>query len=98
MRTIRRITREQAGMPARKLALLAAAAGLSLIATGAQAEPPIRSAEDAFCRSEARAQVFSAPDPLNLGLHEIGRRIWASCMQRKAGGPAKKSQRRRRHR
>jgi hypothetical protein len=85
-------------MPARKLALLAAAAGLSLIATGAQAEPPIRSAEDAFCRSEARAQVFSAPDPLNLGLHEIGRRIWASCMQRKASGPAKKSQRRRRHR
>ncbi|MFY9292945.1 MAG: hypothetical protein WAP03_19970 [Methylorubrum rhodinum] len=85
-------------MPARKLALLAAAAGLSLIATGAQAEPPIRSAEDAFCRSEARAQVFSAPDPLNLGLHEIGRRIWASCMQRKAAGPAKKSQRRRRHR
>ncbi len=93
-----RITRERAGMPARKLALLTAAAGLSLVATGARAEPPIRSAEDAFCRSEARAQVFSAPDPLNLGLHEIGRRIWASCMQRKSGGPVKKSQRRRRHR
>jgi len=91
--TIRRITRERAG----RLALLAAAAGLSLIATGARAEPPIRSVEDAFCRSEAKAQVFSAPDPLNLGLHEIGRRIWASCMQRKAA-PAKKSQRRRRHR
>lgn len=84
-------------MPVRGL-VLAAAAGLSLLATSARAEPPIRSAEDAFCRSEAKAQVFSAPDPLNLGLHEIGRRIWASCMQRKAGGPAKKSPRRRRHR
>ena len=98
MRTIRRIIRERAGMPARRLALLAAAAGLAVCASGAHAEPPIRSAEDAFCRSEARAQVFSAPDPLNLGLHEIGRRIWASCMQRKAGGPPGKSQRRRRHR
>lgn len=75
------------------------ALGLVLAGFGsARAEPPIQSAQDAFCRSEARAQVFSAPDPLNLGLHEIGRRIWASCMQRKAGGPVKKSQRRRRHR
>ncbi|BAU92906.1 hypothetical protein MPPM_4301 [Methylorubrum populi] len=66
----------------------------------AQGEPPIRSAEDAFCRSEARAQVFSAPDPLNLGLREIGRRIWASCMertQRKGQGKGQKS-RKRRHR
>lgn len=85
-------------MPVRRLGLLAAAAGLSLIATGARAEPPIRSAEDAFCRSEARAQVFSTPDPLNLGLHELGRQIWASCMKRKSGGQGTKSQRRRRHR
>lgn len=69
-----------------------------MFASGARAEPPIRSAEDAFCRSEARAQVFSAPDPLNLGLREIGRQIWASCMQRKSGSQTKKSQRRRRHR
>lgn len=68
----------------------------------AQSEPPIRSAEDAFCRSEARAQVFSAPDPLNLGLREIGRRIWASCMERTANGKKQnkkqKPHKRRRHR
>lgn len=85
-------------MTGRTCALLTAAAGFSLLASAARAEPPIRSAEDAFCRSEARAQVFSAPDPLNLGLREIGRQIWASCMQRKSGGQTKKSQRRRRHR
>lgn len=61
--------------------------GLCLVAHpgGARAEPPILNPQDAFCRSEARAQVFSAPDPLNLGLHEIGRRIWASCMERGRG-------------
>nr|WP_232631873.1 hypothetical protein [Methylobacterium sp. Leaf118] len=81
------------------MTLLAAATGL-LLASGlaARAEPPIRSAEDAFCRSEARSQVLSAPDPLNLGLHEIGRRIWASCMERKQRGPARTVKKRRRHR
>jgi hypothetical protein len=78
--------------------------GLAPSPAAAQSEPPIRSAEDAFCRSEARAQVFSAPDPLNLGLREIGRRIWASCMERtqrkglgKGQGKGQKS-RKRRHR
>ncbi|MCY1643601.1 hypothetical protein [Methylorubrum sp. SL192] len=74
--------------------------GLGPSPAAAQSEPPIRSAEDAFCRSEARAQVFSAPDPLNLGLREIGRRIWASCMdrtQRKAHS-LKAHPRKRRHR
>lgn len=95
MRTIR----AKGGLRARSLTLLTAAAGL-LLASGlaARAEPPIRSAEDAFCRSEARAQVLSAPDPLNLGLHEIGRRIWASCMERTKRGQARKVQKRRRHR
>lgn len=100
-----RITRIHAGPPARRRRGLAAA-GLLLLGLGtglgpspaaAQSEPPIRSAEDAFCRSEARAQVFSAPDPLNLGLREIGRRIWASCMER-TRRKGSKSHRRRRHR
>ncbi len=84
-----RTTRIQAVSSARRRPCLAAAglllvlgAGLGLSPAAAQSEPPIRSAEDAFCRSEARAQVFSAPDPLNLGLREIGRKIWASCMER----------------
>lgn len=73
--------------------------GLGPSPAAAQSEPPIRSAEDAFCRSEARAQVFSAPDPLNLGLREIGRRIWASCMERtQRKGKAPKKPRKRRHR
>lgn len=75
--------------------------GLGPSPAAAQSEPPIRSAEDAFCRSEARAQVFSAPDPLNLGLREIGRRIWASCMdrsQRKAHPHKGQKPRKRRHR
>lgn len=71
--------------PAAAGLLLGLGLGLGLSSAAAQSEPPIRSAEDAFCRSEARAQVFSAPDPLNLGLHEIGRRIWASCMERGRG-------------
>ena len=76
--------------------------GLCLVAHpgGARAEPPILNPQDAFCRSEARAQVFSAPDPLNLGLHEIGRRIWASCMERtqRKGQVKGQKSRKRRHR
>jgi len=75
------------------------ALGLVLGGTGgALAEPPIQSAQDAFCRSEARAQVFSAPDPLNIGLREIGRQIWASCMSRGRASPRKVAHRRRSHR
>ncbi len=100
-----RTTRIHAGPSARHRPRLAAAglllAGISLGAwpAAAQSEPPIRSAEDAFCRSEARAQVFSAPDPLNLGLREIGRKIWASCMertQRKGQSKGRKPHKRRR--
>jgi len=72
------------------------ALGLVLAGFGsARAEPPIQSAQDAFCRSEARAQVFSAPDPLNLGLREIGRQIWASCMSRGKGATRKAARRHR---
>ena len=48
----------------------------------ARAEPPIQSPEDAACRDVARAQVYTAPDPQNLGLREIGRRIYMACMSR----------------
>ncbi|MEH3116349.1 MAG: hypothetical protein PGN25_01670 [Methylorubrum populi] len=77
--------------------LVGLGAGLAVSPAAAQSEPPIRSAEDAFCRSEARAQVFSTPDPLNLGLREIGRRIWASCMER-TKRKGRTPHRRRRHR
>ena len=89
-----------AGLCLAALLGLSVGTGLGASPAAAQGEPPIRSAEDAFCRSEARAQVFSAPDPLNLGLREIGRRIWASCMertQRKGQAKGQKS-RKRRHR
>ena len=56
----------------------------SLTAGAARAEPPITSARDASCRAEARARVFSTPDPMNLGLEAIGRRISRACMGRSA--------------
>ncbi|WP_313900746.1 hypothetical protein [Methylobacterium sp. J-077] len=48
----------------------------------ARAEPPIRSPEDAACRNEARAKVFSAPNPNGLELEDIGRQIYFACMAR----------------
>lgn len=63
----------------------------------AHAEPPITSLQDAACRNEARARVFSVPDPQNLGLHEIGRRIYYACMKR-ASRPVGKTRYRRRRR
>ncbi|MGU3540863.1 hypothetical protein [Methylobacterium sp. A54F] len=63
-------------------------AGLSLgclvllLGSPALAEPPIRSAQDAACRNEARARVFSVPDPQGLGPHAIGRQIYMACMKR----------------
>jgi hypothetical protein len=67
----------------------------------AYAEPPIRSPEDAACRNEARAKVFSAPNPRGLELEEIGRQIYYACMNRiaQAAAPAaKRVGRRHRHR
>ena len=63
---------------------------LALVVVGAsagpaRADPPILNPQDAACREIARSRVFSAPDPLNLGLREIGRRIYMACM----GGSAK---------
>ena len=48
----------------------------------AQGEPPIKSAQDAACRNEARARVFSTPDPQGIGLRAVGRQIYMACMQR----------------
>ncbi|MER2266875.1 hypothetical protein [Methylobacterium oxalidis] len=71
---------------------------LGVIGSGgeARAEPPIRSAQDAACRNEARARVFATPDPRGLGPHAIGRQIWNACMQRAAAGAPRKARRSRR--
>ncbi|GJD96959.1 hypothetical protein [Methylobacterium iners] len=55
------------------------------VSQNASAEPPIQSPQDAACRNEARAKVFTAPDPQGLGLHALGRQIHAACMQRSQG-------------
>nr|WP_276081428.1 hypothetical protein [Methylobacterium sp. GC_Met_2] len=73
-----------------------------LAVSPARAEPPIRSPEDAACRLEARARVFTAPNPRGLELEEIGKQIYYACMARlgEAAQPAKAAHRRhkRRHR
>ncbi|GJD52436.1 hypothetical protein OPKNFCMD_5201 [Methylobacterium crusticola] len=60
---------------------------LGLTGLAAQAQP-IQSAKDQACRDEARARVFSTPDPRGLGPYELGRQIYFTCMKRgaKAGG------------
>ena len=79
--------------------LVRAALGLGLLACAAGAagaQPPIQSPQDAACRDEARARVFTAPDPQGLGLHGVGRQIYAGCMQRakgQAGGTRRKARR-----
>ncbi|MCJ2143653.1 hypothetical protein MKL20_26965 [Methylobacterium sp. E-066] len=67
----------------------------------ARAEPPIRSPEDAACRNEARAKVFSAPNPNGLELEDIGRQIYFACMARTtqaAASPRKPTGKRTHHR
>ena len=64
----------------------------------ARAEPPIQSAEDAACRGEAKARVFSTPNPRNLPIEELGKGIYYACMARidgKAKGPRKRARRHR---
>lgn len=50
--------------------------------TGARAEPPIQSPEDAACRAEAKAKVFSVPNPKGLEIEQVGRGIYYACMKR----------------
>jgi hypothetical protein len=77
---------------------IATAAGLMALvvlgATSAHAEPPIRSPEDAACRTEARARVFSAPNPRHLSLEDLGRGIYNACMKRTAPKGKARSRRR----
>ncbi|MCE4222495.1 hypothetical protein HCU64_01910 [Methylobacterium sp. C25] len=63
-------------------------------------EPPITSLQDAACRAEAKAKVFSMPDPLNLGLREIGKQLYFGCMKRgsHSGRHAHQKKKRRHHR
>ena len=49
-------------------------------AAAAQSEPPVQGPADAACREEARAKVFTAPNPNNLSLWDLGSQIWHSCM------------------
>jgi hypothetical protein len=56
--------------------------GLASGVAPVRAEPPIRSPEDAACRLEARAKVFSTPNPHGLELEQIGRQIYFACMSR----------------
>ncbi|MBE7199656.1 MAG: hypothetical protein INR70_17890 [Parafilimonas terrae] len=69
---------------ARRAALISSGmlVGSVLVVGPARAEPPIRSPEDAACRLEARAKVFSAPNPQGLELEQIGRQIYFACMSR----------------
>ena len=88
--------------PIPTLILSCTLSGLVLTSGAARAEPPIRSPEDAACRLEARAKVFSTPNPHGLELEELRRQIYYACMTRTgaaAAQPAKRPGRRhRRHR
>lgn len=64
----------------------------------ARAEPPIRSVEDATCRAEAKARVFSAPNPRNLSMEEVGKGIYYACMARIDGKGKSTRKGARRHR
>lgn len=55
---------------------------LALGHTAARADPPIRSAEDAACRLEAKARVFVTPNPQGLEPEAIGRQIYYACLRR----------------
>lgn len=57
---------------------------------GARAEPPIRGAQDAACRNEARSRVFSTPNPRGLSPEVVGRQIYTACMRRSGGKRARR--------
>ena len=79
-----RRNRTERGGPARAMAC----AGLLIVmgCSPALAEPPIQGPEDAACRAEAKAKVFSAPNPKGLELEQVGRGIYHACMKRSAPG------------
>ena len=53
---------------------------LALTAPAVGQEPPIQGPQDAACRDQARAEVFSAPNPNRLSLWDLGSQIWHTCM------------------
>ena len=53
---------------------------LALISPAVCQEPPIQSPQDAACRDQARAEVFSAPNPNRLSPWDLGSQIWHTCM------------------
>lgn len=81
----------------RGLGALALGAALALAVSGpavAQGQStPIQSPQDAACRNEARARVFTAPDPQGLGLYAVGRQIYMACMQRAKAGSGRRAPR-----
>ncbi|WP_244612400.1 hypothetical protein [Methylobacterium haplocladii] len=72
-------------------------ASLAFAGSALAEEAPITSLQDAACRAEAKARVFSIPDPLNLGLREIGKQLYFGCMKRSTR-PAHHSMKRRQRR
>lgn len=79
------------GMPANRMGRIVRSVvfgAASIAACSAQVlaqgqSTPIQSPQDAACRDEARARVFTTPDPKGLGLYAVGRQIYMGCMQRK---------------
>ncbi|WP_246682937.1 hypothetical protein [Methylobacterium sp. WL9] len=69
-------------VPSRCLGAMLLLAGLAFAGSARAQEAPITSLQDAACRAEAKARVFSIPDPLNLGLREIGKQLYFGCMKR----------------
>lgn len=65
--------------------------GFMAVGWQALAEAPIRSAQDAACRDEARDKVFTAPDPNGLGLQGVGRQLYMACMARSQGRKPRRS-------
>ena len=69
--------------------LIAATLVAAALGTPAEAqEPPIQSPQDAACRTVARDTVFTAPNPRNLSLWDLGSQIYHACMsEAHAKGP-----------
>ncbi|MDP4021540.1 hypothetical protein Q8W71_02805 [Methylobacterium sp. NEAU 140] len=74
------------GLIAPTVALIALTATGSFTPAAAQAQPPIKSAQDAACRDEAQGRVFNAPNPQGLSMYDLGAQIYRACMQRSQSG------------
>jgi len=54
---------------------------------------PIKSPQDAQCRSEARDHVFTAPNPKGLSPYGLGAELYHACMRRLGAEPGRPSRR-----